>query len=88
MHRHTRTHISPQQMACAWYWEPLKGKGASAEVFKVATCAIFDVGTSSALYVRVCGRVTLEEVVFCVLVWVVRAPHNIKGRPACHHLKH
>lgn len=36
----------------------------------------------------VCVCVTLEEVVFCVLVWVVRTPNDVERRPARHHLEH
>lgn len=33
-------------------------------------------------------QITLEEIVLCVLIRVIRAPNNIKWRPSCHHLKH
>lgn len=31
---------------------------------------------------------TLEEIILCVLIRVVRAPDDVERRPARHHLKH
>lgn len=44
---------------------------------------------NSAVFLRTAeARLTLEEVVFCVLVRVVGAADDVEGRPARHHLEH
>lgn len=69
----THSHIS---------WNRWRAPGARRSCDKGVNTKVFHV---SSLHRR---RLTLEEVVFCVLVGVVRAADDVERRAARHHLKH